>query len=226
MSNDAPPALPPKDKNAASLQLPTARQGTSITARRNFKNLTIPSPAQASNSNLTPSAADRQISKTIQRKRPPALSSATIKTSSSSATLNSGLSSASTGYSDGRQLTQSLAALELGLEFKLDLHLEDLKDLKELGYGNGGIVTMAQHIPTKTIMAKKVINLSKPAQYKRHSDNISQTIHVEAREEVQKRILRELQISHDCASPYIVSFYGAFKNNNDICMCMEYMDCG
>lgn len=32
---------------------------------------------------------------------------------------------------------------------------------------------------------------------------------------------------HDCACPYIVSFYGAFQNDSgDVVMCMEYMDCG
>lgn len=27
-----------------------------------------------------------------------------------------------------------------------------------------------------------------------------------------------------CNSPYIVGFYGAFTDNNDISICMEYMD--
>ena len=32
---------------------------------------------------------------------------------------------------------------------------------------------------------------------------------------------------HDCNSPHIVSFYGAFLNDaGDVIMCMEYMDCG
>ena len=51
-----------------------------------------------------------------------------------------------------------------------------------------------------------------------------QVIHIEAQADVQKQILRELQIMHDCSSPYIVSFYGAFLNESDINMCMEYMD--
>lgn len=29
---------------------------------------------------------------------------------------------------------------------------------------------------------------------------------------------------HKCNSPYIVGFYGAFVENNDISICMEYMD--
>ena len=49
---------------------------------------------------------------------------------------------------------------------------------------------------------------------------------MEKKRAVRKQILRELQIMHDCSSPYIVSFYGAFMVDMEICMCMEYMDCG
>jgi len=35
-----------------------------------------------------------------------------------------------------------------------------------------------------------------------------------------------LQIMHDCNSPHIVSFYGAYLSDPHICMCMEYMDKG
>lgn len=32
---------------------------------------------------------------------------------------------------------------------------------------------------------------------------------------------------HECNSDYIVNFYGAFlSDNNDVIMCMEYMDVG
>jgi mitogen-activated protein kinase kinase len=57
--------------------------------------------------------------------------------------------------------------------------------------------------------------------------NINQIIHVEAKPEIRKRIVTELGIMHECNSPFIVEFYGAFLNdNNDVVMCMEYMDCG
>ena len=50
---------------------------------------------------------------------------------------------------------------------------------------------------------------------------------MEAKKEMRKRIVRELQIMHGCSSDYIVTFYGAFLNhNNDVIMCMEYMDTG
>ena len=50
---------------------------------------------------------------------------------------------------------------------------------------------------------------------------------MDAKENVRKQILRELQVGHDCNCPHIVTFYGAFQNDaRDIVMCMEYMDCG
>ena len=98
--------------------------------------------------------------------------------------------------------------LEIGVEFRLDLKSEDLVLLKELGAGNGGTVSKVMHTAMKVHMARKII-------------------HVEAKKEVRRRIVKELQIMHECNSPYIVSFYGAFMNDNgDVTMCMEYMDVG
>lgn len=98
--------------------------------------------------------------------------------------------------------------LEIGVEFRLDLKAEDLIVLRELGSGNGGTVSKVQHAATKVIMARKII-------------------HVEAKNEVRKRIVRELRIMHDCNSEQIVAFYGAFQNDTgDVIMCMEYMDVG
>jgi mitogen-activated protein kinase kinase len=98
--------------------------------------------------------------------------------------------------------------LEIGVEFRFDLRSEDLEMIKELGAGNGGTVSKVRHTGWNVVMARKII-------------------HVEAKKEVRKRIVRELQIMHECNSPYIVSFYGAFMNESgDVTMCMEYMDCG
>ena len=107
------------------------------------------------------------------------------------------------GNSDERNDT-----LEIGVEFHLDFNNEDLVLLKELGSGNGGTVSKVQHAGTKNIMARKII-------------------HVEAKKEVRKRIVRELEIMYECKSPYIIGFYGAFMNNTgDVVMCMEYADVG
>lgn len=48
------------------------------------------------------------------------------------------------------------AQLEIGIEFNLDLKPEDLEIIKDLGAGNGGTVSKVRHIPTNTVMARKV----------------------------------------------------------------------
>ena len=53
-----------------------------------------------------------------------------------------------------------------------------------------------------------------------------QIVLIDAKPSVRKQILRELQIMHDCHSDYIISFYGAFISDPNICICMEFMDKG
>ncbi len=55
-------------------------------------------------------------------------------------------------------LSKTLAKLDLQSKAvkKLGLKNEDLKKLADLGQGNGGSVVKVEHIPTRTIMAKKV----------------------------------------------------------------------
>ncbi|KAK5133490.1 hypothetical protein LTR08_007627 [Meristemomyces frigidus] len=104
--------------------------------------------------------------------------------------------------------SQRADTLEIGVEFRPDWRTEDLEVIKDLGAGNGGTVSKVRHTGWNVVMARKII-------------------HVEAKKEVRKRIVRELQIMHECNSPYIVNFYGAFVNESgDVTMCMEYMDCG
>ncbi|KAK4540158.1 hypothetical protein LTR36_009744 [Oleoguttula mirabilis] len=108
----------------------------------------------------------------------------------------------------GNSNSQRADTLEIGVEFRPDWRTEDLEVIKDLGAGNGGTVSKVRHTGWNIVMARKII-------------------HVEAKKEVRKRIVRELQIMHECNSPYIVSFYGAFMNESgDVTMCMEYMDGG
>ncbi|OJA07509.1 hypothetical protein AZE42_09222 [Rhizopogon vesiculosus] len=107
-------------------------------------------------------------------------------------------------------LSNTLANLDMSAETHYDLRNEDLKDLQELGQGNGGSVKKVEHTPTNTIMAKKA----------------SLIVLIDAKPSIRKQILRELHIMHDCHSPYIISFYGAFLSDPNICICMEYMDKG
>ncbi|KAK2625214.1 hypothetical protein QTJ16_005583 [Diplocarpon rosae] len=109
---------------------------------------------------------------------------------------------------NANESARQTAQLEIGIEYKLDLKREDLEVLKDLGHGNGGTVSKVRHMATGTVMARKVI-------------------HVEAKKEMRRRIVRELQIMHDTNSEFIVNFYGAFlSDTNDVIMCMEYMDVG
>lgn len=105
------------------------------------------------------------------------------------------------------ELISKFSTLELNVEFNLDIRTEDIEVLSELGSGNGGTVSKARHIPTGLIMARKVIP-------------------IEAKKEVRKQIVRELHITRDCNFPHIVSYFGAFLNQGDVVMCMEYMDRG
>lgn len=57
-------------------------------------------------------------------------------------------------------LSNTLANLDMNAEIKFDLRNEDLKELQELGQGNGGSVKKVEHIPTGTMMAKKVCLIS------------------------------------------------------------------
>jgi len=53
-------------------------------------------------------------------------------------------------------LPKQLEKLEVSNTFKIDLKDSDLKPFEELGSGNGGTVNKILHVPTNTIMARKV----------------------------------------------------------------------
>ena len=121
-----------------------------------------------------------------------------------------GLSSSTSSLPHSQDaVTQRMNNLDLGPGQlpRLDLSASNLRTLADLGAGNGGTVTKVLHIPTGILMAKKV--------------NF-----IDAKPEVRKQILRELQILHECRSEYIVGFYGASLSDVHIFMCMEYMDMG
>ena len=68
---------------------------------------------------------------------------------------------------------------------------EEFEKLSELGAENGGVVHCVTHKPSGMIMAKKMI-------------------HLEVKPAIRKAIITELKILHECNSPYIVGFYGAY----------------
>lgn len=88
-----------------------------------------------------------------------------------------------------------------------ELNAEDFNKISELGSGNGGVVWRVKHRPSDLTMARKLI-------------------HLEIKPAVRNQIIRELMVLHECNSPYIVGFYGAFYADGEISICMEYMDGG
>uniref|UniRef100_A0AC34QUD5 Protein kinase domain-containing protein n=1 Tax=Panagrolaimus sp. JU765 TaxID=591449 RepID=A0AC34QUD5_9BILA len=97
-------------------------------------------------------------------------------------------------------LSQKKQLFELG-----ELCEDELERICELGHGNGGVVHKMRHKKTGLTMARKLV-------------------HLEVKPSVRNQILKELEILHKCNSPYIVGFYGAFHENNEISICMEFMD--
>ncbi|CDO94764.1 unnamed protein product [Kluyveromyces dobzhanskii CBS 2104] len=92
-----------------------------------------------------------------------------------------------------------------GSSFRITL--DELEFLEELGHGNYGNVSKVLHKPTHITMAMKEVRL-------------------ELDESKFRQILMELEVLHNCQSPYIVDFYGAFFIEGAVYMCMEYMDGG
>lgn len=88
-----------------------------------------------------------------------------------------------------------------------ELNGDDFEKLGELGAGNGGVVTKVRHKPTGLTMARKLI-------------------HLEVKPAIRNQIIRELKVLHECNSPHIVGFYGAFYSDGEISICMEFMDGG
>uniref|UniRef100_A0A672HU87 Dual specificity mitogen-activated protein kinase kinase 2 n=1 Tax=Salarias fasciatus TaxID=181472 RepID=A0A672HU87_SALFA len=85
-----------------------------------------------------------------------------------------------------------------------ELKDDDFHRICELGAGNGGVVNRECHKPSGIVMARKLI-------------------HLEIKPAVRNQIIRELQVLHECNSPYIVGFYGAFYSDGEISICMEHM---
>lgn len=90
-----------------------------------------------------------------------------------------------------------------------DLSDDEFRTLDaQLGVGNGGIVKKVLHIPTNTVMARKLI-------------------HLDIKPETRRNIKRELKILGACQHPNIVGYYGAFDDGKgELSIIMEYMDCG
>lgn len=162
---------------------------TNIRKKRNFKALQLssppvspitgPDPAEPVAIRQAPAPAAAPVGATGGKKRPPPMTlkapkipvHAPVEPDPESNLLvvtQASNSAPNTASPSGRRntyhatLSSTLANLDLNTETKFDLRNEDLKELQELGQGNGGSVKKVEHIPTGTIMAKKVCPLSIP----------------------------------------------------------------
>jgi len=85
--------------------------------------------------------------------------------------------------------------------------LQDLQVIKVLGHGSGGVVQKALHVPSKRVVALKIITL-------------------DVKESVRKQIILELKTLYRNQSEYVVSLYDAFYTEGSIFIALEYMDGG
>jgi mitogen-activated protein kinase kinase len=128
------------------------------------------------------------------------------------------------------------------------ISLDEIEVLDELGKGNYGTVYKVKHArPTVPRFGQ---GLSQFKSWQQHStaseteesapedassSNSAKTtgvimamkeIRLELDEAKFSTILKELVILHECISPYIIDFYGAFYQEGAVYMCIEYMDGG
>lgn len=150
-----------------------------VRKKRNFKALQLDVAAK---SPVSPSESEPVVSRRVApapagKKRPPPMTlkapkipnrattpaegggengMLTVDIPNSSAPPTASISASENRSNYHSTLSSTLANLDLNSERKYDLRNEDLRDMQELGQGNGGSVKKVEHVPTGTIMAKKV----------------------------------------------------------------------
>ena len=135
---------------------------TPIRKKRNFKALQLqPTPDPS----VTMTSDPQRVvptKTTTGKKRPPPMTLKAPKIATTShdhdgtlLTVSNGLPSSAPPTASASKTYHSALSEKLA-NFGEDLKNEDLKDIQELGQGNGGSVKKVEHTPTGTIMAKKV----------------------------------------------------------------------
>lgn len=128
---------------------------TPLRKKRNFRDLQLPTSPSA---DVDVDPVPVRIAPMGPRKRPPPLDE--------NAGPSTNFLAAPSALSPPRStmqasLTSTLASLDMNAEHKkFDLKNDDFKNLQELGQGNGGSVMKVEHVPTGTVMAKKVCRSS------------------------------------------------------------------
>ncbi|KAI0162301.1 kinase-like protein [Xylariaceae sp. FL1272] len=120
------------------------------------------------------------------------------------------------------------------------ISLDEVEKLDELGKGNYGTVYKVRHTKPRLprfgpgLASSKTASLPKLPDLPLDPKNGSNTGMVMAMKEIRLEldeaklttILKELVILHECASPYVIDFYGAFFQESAVYMCIEFMDGG
>lgn len=132
------------------------------------------------------------------------------------------------------------------------ISLDEIDVIDELGKGNYGTVYKVRHARPKVPRFGQGLSQFKPSPSLQSSASSSELddaasdtslagsggrttsgvvmamkeIRLELDEAKFTTILKELVILHECVSPYIIDFYGAFYQEGAVYMCIEYMDGG
>ncbi|KAI0195795.1 kinase-like domain-containing protein [Xylaria flabelliformis] len=127
------------------------------------------------------------------------------------------------------------------------ISLDEVEKLDELGKGNYGTVYMVRHTKPRVPRFGPGLAGAKMPSFPRQSSAASDKIEsitdkksgsntgiimamkemrLELDEAKLSTIIKELVILHECASPYVIDFYGAFFQESAVYMCIEYMDGG
>jgi mitogen-activated protein kinase kinase len=123
------------------------------------------------------------------------------------------------------------------------ISLDEVEKLDELGKGNYGTVYKVRHSKPRVPRFGPGLAGAKHASLPGGLDKEQSTmdgntadtsgmvmamkeIRLELDEAKFTTILKELVILHECVSPYIIDFYGAFFQESAVYMCIEYMDGG
>ncbi|KAF1735514.1 MAP kinase kinase PBS2 [Beauveria bassiana] len=134
-------------------------------------------------------------------------------------------------------ITKSGVNFANGQTFKISL--DEVESVGELGKGNYGTVYKVRHTKRKAPRFGQGLSGFKAHQARDEEAANDESgdgtpgklmamkeIRLELDDAKFTTILKELVILHECVSPYIIDFYGAFYQEGAVYMCIEYMDGG
>lgn len=152
-------------------------------------------------------------------------SAAEKDSAASTESVNAGTTTAAAAPATGHvedeetQGTAPAAGPETALDARKGLRLEDFRILRVLGKGSGGIVHLAEHVPTGRLVAMKTVSFlsSEGGDDERGADGA-------ARPSRMVSELLALDATGRCEN--VVAFYGAFFVDGATRIVLEYMDAG